>query len=86
MEFDLEALPAKSAYKILASLVTPRPIALVTTVNVEGVVNAAPYSFFNVMGADPPVVVLGIGNRSPAEPKDTAANLRGRTPGPVSSW
>jgi flavin reductase (DIM6/NTAB) family NADH-FMN oxidoreductase RutF len=44
---------ADRAYPILASLVVPRPIALVTTIGLEGKVNAAPFSFFNVLGADP---------------------------------
>ena len=48
MELDLENEFADRAYPILASLVTPRPIALVTTLSPEGVVNVAPFSFFNV--------------------------------------
>lgn len=53
MELDLEGDLAGRAYPILASLVTPRPIALVTTTGPDGVVNAAPFSFFNVLGARP---------------------------------
>jgi flavin reductase (DIM6/NTAB) family NADH-FMN oxidoreductase RutF len=49
----LERHLADRAYPILASLVVPRPIALVTTIGLEGKVNAAPFSFFNVLGADP---------------------------------
>lgn len=49
MELDLEGRHASRAYAILAGLVTPRPIALVTTVNAEGKINAAPFSFFNVL-------------------------------------
>jgi flavin reductase (DIM6/NTAB) family NADH-FMN oxidoreductase RutF len=48
MELDLEGPLADRAYPILASLVTPRPIALVTTVSPDGKVNAAPFSFFKV--------------------------------------
>ena len=47
-----------------------------TTLDPAGVVNAAPFSFFNVMGSDPPVVVLGVGDRPAGGPKDTAANVR----------
>ena len=47
MELDLEGQLADRAYPILASLIVPRPIALVTTVNPEGKINAAPFSFFN---------------------------------------
>src|SRR5476651_84951 len=52
MELDLENEFADRAYQILASLVTPRPIALVTTISADGKVNAAPFSFFNIMGAN----------------------------------
>src|SRR5438034_1066504 len=50
MLFDMETLEAQNRYKILASTVTPRPIAWVTTRSEDGVVNAAPYSFFNALG------------------------------------
>lgn len=76
MELDLEGQHASRAYPILASLVTPRPIALVTTLGEGGVVNAAPFSFFNVMGARPPIVAFAPGDREPGVPKDTARNLR----------
>ncbi len=49
MELDLQSEYADRAYTILASLVVPRPIALVTTISPEGHVNAAPFSFFNLM-------------------------------------
>tara|TARA_R100000027_G_scaffold5591_1_gene4611 strand:+ start:38393 stop:38995 length:603 start_codon:yes stop_codon:yes gene_type:complete len=78
MTFDLMDEHAGEAYKILASLVTPRPIAWVTTVNAEGVVNAAPFSFFNVFGSNPPLVAFAPGNREPGVPKDTALNIRER--------
>ncbi len=55
MELDLEKEYADRAYPILASLVTPRPIALVTTISTDGKVNAAPFSFFNLLGATPPI-------------------------------
>lgn len=54
----------------------PRPIAWITTVDGDGHVNVAPYSFFNMMGGNPPVVVFGPGNRPEGIPKDTAANVR----------
>ncbi len=67
---------AADAYKVLASLVTPRPIAWVTTVGADGVVNAAPFSFFNVFGSKPPLVAFAPGDREPGVPKDTALNIR----------
>jgi flavin reductase (DIM6/NTAB) family NADH-FMN oxidoreductase RutF len=76
MEFNFDDLPARERYALLTAVVVPRPIALVTTVDAGGRLNAAPFSFFNAMGSDPPVVVLGIGDRERGVPKDTAANIR----------
>ena len=77
MHLDFGAIPAKSVYKLLMGVVVPRPIALVTTVDADGQVNAAPFSYFNAVSAAPPTVVLGIG---PGEgggpgPKDTLRNI-----------
>ena len=76
MELNLETEFADRAYPLLASLVTPRPIALVTTVSADGRVNAAPFSFFNVFGANPPVCAFAPGDRDDGTPKDTARNVR----------
>ncbi len=76
MELDLENQFADRAYQLLASLVTPRPIALVTTISPDGKVNAAPFSFFNVMGANPPICAFAPGDRNDGTPKDTALNIR----------
>ena len=75
MDFDLSTLSAHERYKLFVSLVVPRPIALVTSVSGNGAINAAPFSFFNALGSDPPVVGLGVGNRVSGEPKDTARNI-----------
>ncbi|HVU07329.1 MAG TPA: flavin reductase family protein [Verrucomicrobiae bacterium] len=76
MELDLEKDFADRAYQILASLVTPRPIALVTTVSADGKINAAPFSFFNLLGASPPICAFAPGDRADGAPKDTALNVR----------
>jgi flavin reductase (DIM6/NTAB) family NADH-FMN oxidoreductase RutF len=76
MEFDLEGAHAERAYSLLASLVMPRPIAWITTLGADGVVNAAPFSFFNLMGADPPILAVAPGDRDDGSPKDTARNIR----------
>jgi flavin reductase (DIM6/NTAB) family NADH-FMN oxidoreductase RutF len=76
MELDLEGQFADRAYQLLVSLVTPRPIALVTTLSPDGKVNAAPFSFFNVLGAQPPIVAFAPGDRDDGTPKDTALNVR----------
>ncbi|GAA5483843.1 flavin reductase family protein [Haloferula sargassicola] len=75
MELDLLGTHADRAYPILASLVTPRPIAWVSTTHDDGSANLAPFSFFNVFGADPPLVAFAPGNRPDGNPKDTARNL-----------
>jgi flavin reductase (DIM6/NTAB) family NADH-FMN oxidoreductase RutF len=75
MLFDMESLPPQDRYKILTASVVPRPIAWVTTRSRAGAVNAAPFSFFNAMGSDPPTVVLGIVPRE-GRLKDTAANIQ----------
>ena len=76
MELDLEQFHRDRAYAILASLVTPRPIAWVTTLGPDGVVNAAPFSFFNLLGANPPILGFCPGDREDGTPKDTARNIR----------
>ena len=76
IELDLLTTHADRAYAILAGLVTPRPIAWVTTLNEDGSVNAAPFSFFNVFGAEPPLVIFAPGDRDDGSPKDTARNCR----------
>jgi flavin reductase (DIM6/NTAB) family NADH-FMN oxidoreductase RutF len=48
----------------------------VTTISPEGKVNAAPFSFFNVLGASPPILAIAPGDRDDGTPKDTARNIR----------
>jgi flavin reductase (DIM6/NTAB) family NADH-FMN oxidoreductase RutF len=76
MTFDFDTLPQPQRYKLLVGLVVPRPIALVTTVGPGGIVNAAPFSFFNVFSEEPPLVVLGLQSRPDGTIKDTPANIR----------
>ena len=76
MEFDLTGEHSCYAYRLLAGLVTPRPIAWVTTIDEEGRVNAAPFSFFNVFGTRPPILGFAPGDKEPGIPKDTARNIR----------
>ncbi len=64
------------AWNSISKVNTPRPIAWVTTLGPEGVVNAAPFSFFNVLGANPPIVGFCPGDRDDGTPKDTAKNIR----------
>ena len=76
MRLRFDALKAQEAYKLLTAAVVPRPIALVTTRNADGSVNAAPYSFFNVFSHNPPLMVLGLEVRPDSRLKDTARNIR----------
>lgn len=78
MEFSLDRLGPRDRYKLLSGLVVPRPIAWVTTLNGDGSVNAAPFSYFNLMGTDPPVVAIGHEERDDGTPKDTPRNVRER--------
>lgn len=73
----LEPTPANAvdAYHLLVGVVTPRPIAWVTTVSPAGVINLAPFSFFNVFGANPPVVVFSPTNKRDGTKKDTLNNV-----------
>ena len=76
MLFDFAKLAANERYKLLVSTITPRPIAWVVSQDSAGLLNAAPFSFFNAFAGDPPVVGIGIGARAPGQPKDTRANIR----------
>jgi flavin reductase (DIM6/NTAB) family NADH-FMN oxidoreductase RutF len=78
MTFDIEKINARQAYNLLIGLVAPRPIALVTSMNEEGRMNAAPYSSYNYLCTDPPIIGLGVMNRPSSDfvPKDTARNIR----------
>ncbi len=73
---DFADLTAHERYKILIATVMPRPIALVTTLSAAGVLNAAPFSFFNVFSEDPALAVLGLEARRDNDGlKDTTANI-----------
>ena len=76
MELNFDSMKPGQRYKVLASLVTPRPVAWVTSVDGEGRVNAAPFSFFNCFGSNPPILAFAPGNKEPGVPKDTARNIR----------
>jgi len=76
-------LPYSEFYNLLISSVVPRPIAWVSTVNAAGRPNLAPFSFFNAVCADPPLLAFAPGMRRPkqaeanrGEPKDTLRNVR----------
>lgn len=74
MYFDMKALTGEQRSNLVHSTVIPRPIAWVSSCSASGAVNVAPFSFFNVMSGDPPLLCLCIGSRA-GEPKDTARNI-----------
>ncbi len=78
MVFDVSQTNPHHIYNLLIGLVAPRPIALVTSRSETGVLNAAPFSAYNYLCTDPPIVGLGVMNRPGGEfvPKDTARNIR----------
>lgn len=76
MHFDFATLSPLDRYKLLSSTITPRPIAWVSTLGEHGRPNAAPFSFFNVFGEDPPVLGFSVNDRSPGDRKDTGRNVR----------
>jgi flavin reductase (DIM6/NTAB) family NADH-FMN oxidoreductase RutF len=63
-------------YKFLIGSIVPRPIAFVTTLSDEGIVNGAPFSYFNIVSSNPPMISLAI-QRSAGRQKDTARNIIG---------
>ncbi|WP_420334338.1 flavin reductase family protein [Roseibium sp.] len=76
MFLDFSALLPQQRYKLLTATVVPRPIALVSTISTEGIVNAAPFSFFNVFSEDPALAVLGLeSRRDTGAIKDTTRNI-----------
>ena len=75
MFIDFAALNEYQRYKLMASLIVPRPIALVTTLGADGVINAAPFSMFNMLGEEPPIVMISLNKHAGGGLKDTAANI-----------
>lgn len=84
---DPAALDRRSNYRLFTSLLVPRPIGWLTTLSDDGSINLAPFSFFGAVSANPPVVVVSIGERR-GEAKDTARNLaaRGQFVANLATW
>lgn len=73
-QIDPATLSERENYKFLIGTIIPRPIAFVTSVNEDGVVNAAPFSFFNIVSSNPPMLSISV-QRKAGEQKDTARNI-----------
>jgi flavin reductase (DIM6/NTAB) family NADH-FMN oxidoreductase RutF len=76
MQFDFQKMTSLQVFEFLTGTVVPRPIALVTTLSASGAPNAAPYSFFNIMGIEPPVLALTVLPGPGGTLKDTGRNIR----------
>ena len=74
MQFDQQELEQKSIYKLLSGIVIPRPIGWVSSISEDGIVNLAPFSFFNAVGDDPPHVMFSVGRSANAN-QDTVTNV-----------
>lgn len=75
MRIDCRTSDTQSVYSVLVSVVSPRPIAWVSTISAAGIVNLAPFSFFNVFGANPPIVVFSPTLKRDGTKKDTLRNI-----------
>ena len=78
MHFEIDKIKHNQVYNLLIGLVAPRPIALVTSHDEDGNLNAAPFSAYNYLCTDPPIIGIGVTNRPDSKqvPKDTARNIR----------
>ncbi len=75
MWIEVNETPVLTVYQMMVGLVTPRPIAWVSTCSPEGLVNLAPFSFFNMFGANPPIVAFSPTLKRDATKKDTLINI-----------
>ncbi len=75
MQIDPSLHSNADNYKLLTNLVVPRPIAWVSSLSQNGVINLAPFSFFNAVGANPLYLIISIGLNDAGKPKDTANNI-----------
>ena len=71
---DPKDLTQRENYKLLIGSIIPRPVAVVSTQSADGIVNIAPFSFFNIVSSEPVILSLAI-QRKEGELKDTARNL-----------
>jgi flavin reductase (DIM6/NTAB) family NADH-FMN oxidoreductase RutF len=75
-QLDPQTLGQRETYKLLLGCVVPRPIAWVSTLDLAGVPNLAPFSFFNAIGSSPPAVSISVGYADGIDQrKDTLRNI-----------
>ena len=76
MDYAASDLTPRERYKVLTSFILPRPIAWVTSIGPTGVVNAAPFSFFNAFCEDPPLCMFAANRKPNGQDKDTFLNIQ----------
>jgi flavin reductase (DIM6/NTAB) family NADH-FMN oxidoreductase RutF len=75
MQLDPAAISPHDAYQLMISCIIPRPIAFVTTLSRDGASNLAPFSFFNGVTSDPPVLSIAVSTKRDGSKKDTWRNI-----------
>ncbi len=76
MVYELNNLDKLSIYKLMSNLVVPRPIAWISTISTNNILNLAPFSYFTPLSSNPPTLIVSIGHKKDGSPKDTLKNLR----------
>jgi flavin reductase (DIM6/NTAB) family NADH-FMN oxidoreductase RutF len=76
MEINVMELEPRHAHDLLTSIIIPRPIAWVSSINKDGKTNLAPFSFFTGVSWSPPILAFSVVNRADGTMKDTAINIR----------
>lgn len=75
MDFDTNELSPKQIYKLMTSIIVPRPIAWISTISKDGIYNLAPFSYFAGVSSDPPLLMVSVGSKEKGIKKDTWQNI-----------
>lgn len=75
LSIDPESLSEKENYKFLTGTLIPRPIAFITSLAEDGTLNGAPFSYFTIVSANPPLIGISVQRKADGEMKDTARNI-----------
>ena len=75
MEIDVSKLSKSQVYKLMTSVIVPRPIAWISTISKDGIPNVAPFSYFAGVSSDPPLLMVSIGSKEEGIKKDTWKNI-----------
>lgn len=78
MHIDMSTLKPVQAYALMTQTVIPRPVAWILTQNIDDSYNLAPFSYFNGLASDPPMIMISFGLAPDGSLKDTRANIEAR--------